>query len=254
MRRALVGTALTAIALFVIAEPAQAAPAAPADLGSPTIATDKSAGAFWETAPINTSTGFKVKTWSVDFDISSTDGRLLNVSSCVDFYDSNTNLQKETCTAGQTTSGFSYTLDATGLTHASVRKTGIPGQTCSTDANGQLIGQCKPAAISVKATWTGQGPITYSKYIEYVPNVYRIVSQGKSRNADASATFNGKAPAGQFADAFLSTRSPRRGETLAARQAGVPCPTGVDPPPHAPKCRSGADLVTSRSGHRKIKT
>ena len=200
MRRALVGSALTAIALFVIAEPANAAPAAPADLGSPTISTAKDADAIWVSDPIKTSSGFKQNIWEVRFDISSVpDGNALNVSSCVQYLDNNMMLKKQTCTDGFVASGFTYTLDAAGLTHASVRASGVPAQTCSSDANFQPIGQCKPAApMSVKATWTGQGLITYSKFITYVPGVYRLVQASKSRDADASATFNGKSPTGQL--------------------------------------------------------
>ena len=218
MRRVLVGTALTAIALLVIAEPANAAPA---DLGSPTITTDKSAEALWVSDPISTSTGFKVKSWQAQFDVQSVpDSNFVSVSSCVDYLDSNMALQKETCTSGQITSGFTYTLDTAGLTHASVRASGIPAQTCSTDANFQPIGQCKPAApINVKATWTGQGPITYSTNTVYTPGVYRLVNRVKSRNAYASATFNGKSPTGQLVFADFSTST--------TKEWGNPCGTAT---------------------------
>jgi hypothetical protein len=206
MRRALVGTALTVIAVLAVAQPASAAPAAPANLGSPTISTDSSAAASWVADPVSTSSGSIVKSWSVQFDASSVpDGSVLNLSSCVDFYDSSMNFRKETCTSGQITSGFTYTLDTVGLTHASVRASGIPAQTCSTDANFQPIGQCKPAApMSVNATWAGQGPRTYTTFTQYTPGVYRLVSRTTSRNAGASATFNHKSIAGQVEFAGFS--------------------------------------------------
>jgi hypothetical protein len=222
MRRALVGTAFTAIALLAIAQPANAAPRpAPAGLGSATTTTDKNASATWVSDPTSTAAGFTQRIWQVQFDVFSSlpDAIVLNVSSCVDYYDSNMTFKKETCTAGAIPSGFTSTVDAANLTHASVSASGIPAQTCSTDANFQPIGQCKPAApMSVKATWTGQGPITYSKYIEYVPGVYRLVIRSKSRGADASATFNRKSPTGQLAFADISYQ--------ITKEWGSPCGTG----------------------------
>lgn len=193
MKRVLIGAALTAIAVLVIAEPANAAPAAPADLGTPTITTDKLADAFWATDPISTSTGFKTKTWEISFDVSSIPGTSqLFASFCNDYFDNNMNFQKQTCTTGQIASGFTYTLDAANLTRASVKASGIPAETCSSDANGQPIGQCKSASpISVKATWTGQGPITHTSFTQYVPGVYRLVQRSKDRQALAWGTFNG---------------------------------------------------------------
>jgi hypothetical protein len=219
MRRALIGTALTAIAVLAIAGPANAASAAPADLGTPTITTDKFADAFWATDPVSTSTGFKQKTWDISFDATSTLGASqLFTSFCINYLDNNMNFQKQTCTVGEISSGFSYTLDAANLTHASVRASGIPAQTCSTDANGQQIGQCKPAAaISVRATWTGQGPITYSSNTVFTPGVYRLVQRSKFRNAVAWGTFSGKS-LGPSVDAFL-------GRTIT-KEWGNPCGTG----------------------------
>src|SRR5664279_204816 len=168
MRRALVGTALTGIAVLALAGPANAAPAG---LGSPTITTDKNADALWAADPVSTSTGFSQKTWEIEFDAPSVPGsHVLFASSCIDYYDSSMALQKQTCTTGQIASGFTYSLDSAGLTHASVRAANIPAQTCSYDANFQPIGKCKPAApMNVKATWTGQGPITYATFTQYTP-------------------------------------------------------------------------------------
>jgi hypothetical protein len=159
------------------------------------------------------------KSWSVQFIVSSIPGgTFLSAFACVDFLDTNMTLQKETCTSGQIESGFTYTLDAANLTHASVRASGIPAQTCSTDANFNPIGQCKPAApMSVKATWTGQGPITYSTYTQYTPGVYRLVIRNKDRSAAASGTFNGKSR-GQSAFADIGAS--------ITKEWGNPCGTG----------------------------
>lgn len=207
MRRALVGTTLTAIALLVIAEPANAAPragsAASAATSSVTTSTDKFVEADWSTDPISTAAGFQTTGSGVVLDISWATGSprvtRVFVGFCVDYYDASMNFTKETCTRGDISSGFAYTFDGAHLTHASVRASGIPAYTCSVDANFEPIGQCKPAApISVKATWTGRGPITYSTFTSYTPGVNRIVTRDRSREADVSATLNGKAPRGQI--------------------------------------------------------
>jgi hypothetical protein len=206
MRRALVGTALTAMAVLALAQPANAAQMAPTGLGSPTITTDRAGDAVWASDPVSTSAGFKQKTWEIQFDASSLpEANELFASACTYYYDSNMALQKQTCTTGQISSGFTSTMDTAGLTHASVSASGIPAETCSYDANFQPIGRCKPAAsMSVTATWTGQGPITYSTFTQFTPGVYRLISRTKSRNADASATFNGNSPAGQHEFAGFS--------------------------------------------------
>jgi hypothetical protein len=139
MRRALVGPTLTAIALLAMAQPASAA-SSPGTAGATThvvtTSTDRSGQAGWGTPLVSTSTGFKNYTWYVDFDVSSPpDTRVVNVQSCVNSYDADMNLTKQRCTNGQAQSGITYTLDAASLTRASVSASGIPTQTCTTDAN-----------------------------------------------------------------------------------------------------------------------
>lgn len=218
MRRVLIGTALTTLVVLVIAEPANAAPrassAALAASSSVTNSTDKSVEADWQTDPVSTAAGFKVTGWGVGLEISWMTGSpratRLGVGFCVDYFDGSMNFTKETCTRGEIFSGFAYTFDAADLTHASVRAFGIPASTCSVDANFEPIGQCKPAApISVKATWTGQGPITYSTFISYTPGVNRTVIHDRSRGADVSATFNGNAPKGQIAHNIFDASTTR---------------------------------------------
>jgi hypothetical protein len=202
MKRALLGTAVATIALLVMAEPANAATVAPASLGSATVSTDRGGFAQWISDVLKTPTGFKVVTRQVSFDVSSTAGAsTLFVSSCVDYYDSTNTFTKETCTSGQVTR-FAHAFAAADLSRASVSAPAIPVQTCSTDANFQPIGPCRPAGtVSVKASWTGLGPITYTSYTQYTPGVYRLVQRTRDRKAGASATINGKSPTGTlFAD------------------------------------------------------
>jgi hypothetical protein len=226
MRRALVGPTLTAIALLAMAQPASAA-SSPGTAGATThvvtTSTDRSGQAGWGTPLVSTSTGFKNYTWYVDFDVSSPpDTRVVNVQSCVNSYDADMNLTKQRCTNGQAQSGITYTLDAASLTRASVSASGIPTQTCTTDANGQPIGQCTTGTpISVKATWTGQGPISYETVTQYIPNKYWYKSRSKSRGADAAATFNGSPLGGQLGFAFV--------QASTTKEWGSPCSKAASP-------------------------
>ena len=184
-----------------------------------TTTTDRTGGATWSTGLIKTSTGFKAKSWNVDFDVSSAPGAsVLNASSCVDYFDSNQNFTKETCTGGGV-AHFTHTFDVADISFARVSASGIPAQTCTTDANFEPIGQCKPAApISVKATFTGQGPITYTKFSQYIPGVYSFVQRSRDRGAVASGTFNGTSR-GQSVDARLGT--------MTTTEKGNPCGTAT---------------------------
>lgn len=219
MRRALVGTALTAAALLTAIQPANAATrpasAPPASLGAPVTSTDINAFATWIGDPSSNGSGSKQKIWQVQFDVSSLpDANVLNVSSCIDYVNSNGQLTKETCTTGQATR-FTYTLNVSDLTRASVSASSIPAQTCSTDGNFQPIGPCKPAApMNVKASWTGQGPITYSTFTQYIPGIYRLVQRTKDRNAVVSGAVNGKSPTGQSFGSLQSSTT---------KQWGSPC-------------------------------
>jgi hypothetical protein len=219
MRRTLVGTALTAVAVLAMAGPANAAvrpaTAATAALTPVTITTDRTGGAFWQGDLIKTSTGSKMKVWHVDFDVSSAPGvTVLNASSCVDYFDGNGTFTKETCTSGQVGT-FTHTFDVSDLGSARVSASGIPAQTCSVDANFQPIGSCKAAApISVKVTWTGQGPITYTKFSQYIPGVYSFVQRSRDRGAVAAGTFNGMSR-GESTGAHLGTST--------TKEAGNPC-------------------------------
>jgi hypothetical protein len=66
-----------------------------------------------------------------------------------------------TDTSALVTSGFSFTIDSRTLDTASVTGTSIPAQTCTFDANFNLIG-CSDTAIDASANWTGQGPVNKS--------------------------------------------------------------------------------------------
>ena len=212
MRRALVGTALTAIATLAIAQPAQAAagptPATSASLHLVSSETDKTAFAHWETDPISTTTGYKQSVWDVQFvTLNPFDLQpLLSAQSCVNHYDVNGQLTRQICTQGQTTR-FAYTVDTANLSHASVRAWGIPAQRCAYDGAGIQL-WCEPVApLNVTATWTGQGPITYAKFVVFTPGVYRLVDRTKSREATASASFNRNSPPGKsvFAAFYVHT-------------------------------------------------
>ena len=188
--------------------------------------------------------GFKQKLWPVHFDASSIpDGSFLNVSTCVAFFDSNIKFRNETCTDGsdrqrlQLHAGHrrSHPCQRQGIRH--------PHRNVLVRCNANMFrsGSAEPAApISVKATWTGQGPITYSSNIGYIPGVYRMVQRSKFRNAVASGTSTAKRPQASLPTASSRLRSRRRGQSCGTASGGVRTERVLTIPPQAPKCRSGA--------------
>jgi hypothetical protein len=75
----------------------------------------------------------------------------------MDTLDSNGNFTGQVDTSVDVTSGFSFAIKHN-LSSASVTGSGIPAQTCSYDANFNLIG-CSNTTIDVSADWAGQGPL-----------------------------------------------------------------------------------------------
>ncbi len=91
------------------------------------------------------------------------------------------------------TSGFSFTIDQPKLASASTSGSGLPGETCTYDAEGNQIG-CSPTTMDVNASWTGQGPINRSVSNGHVTiGMVRITdhSTGTSRTAMATGTAGG---------------------------------------------------------------
>lgn len=89
-------------------------------------------------------------------------------------------------TTADVSSGFTFTIDATHLSGASVHGAGLPAQTCSLT--------CHATTINVSATWTGQGAVTRGavngKDIEPGNFLYIQIEHlaGASRNATATGT------------------------------------------------------------------
>jgi hypothetical protein len=89
-------------------------------------------------------------------------------------------------TSADVSSGFTFTIDATHLSGATVHGAGLPARTCSLT--------CHATTISVSATWTGQGTLTRgavnSKDIEPSNFLYIQIEHfaGASRNATATGT------------------------------------------------------------------
>ena len=199
LRRIVILGALSGLTLITLAPAANATGAAS---GTTTTFTQSTVSADWSTDLVSSGAGFTAKSWHVEVQVTSGTGSpramWLGVGFCVYHYNANQKFLHGRCTDAQATTGFTFSLDSTKVRHASLRAVDVPAQKCPYNEFGVPIGNCLPASIDVTAAWTGQGPITYRKYIEYVPGQYKIVDAFKLRGADVSATFNGTAPSGQL--------------------------------------------------------
>ena len=86
----------------------------------------------------------------------------------------------------------------------------LPGQTCTFDANFNLIG-CTATTIDVTVAWTGQGPISRNVFNDHFKSdgfSETVHFNGTDRNATATGTFNGSTlTAGNLLEADLTTDS-----------------------------------------------
>jgi hypothetical protein len=83
----------------------------------------------------------------------------LVVEQVIQTRDAQGNFTGATETVAEVTSGYSFSIDATKLTIASIAGSGLAATTCRYDENFALVG-CSPGVIDADATWTGQGLIT----------------------------------------------------------------------------------------------
>jgi hypothetical protein len=107
--------------------------------------------------------------------------------------DQNGAFEGATDTSALVTSGFSFTINSSTFDTASVSGTNIPAQTCTFDANFDLIG-CTDTTIDASAAWTGQGPVTQSVSGDHFHTFGFTETDhfsGKSREATASGTIGG---------------------------------------------------------------
>jgi len=107
--------------------------------------------------------------------------------------DQNGTFQGATDTFADVTSGFSFTIDSNKFNTASVSGTNIPAQTCTYDANFDLIG-CTDTTIDASADWTGQGPVTQSVSGDHFHTHGFSATDhfsGKSRDATATGSIGG---------------------------------------------------------------
>jgi hypothetical protein len=199
MRRALLGLAVTALAVLAFAGPAGATTGQVTHLR----VSGKFAAAIWFTSTATSSTDTSVNVSK------STQGSELFADQFTVTFDSSGNTTGSTETFADVGSGFSFTLQQS-LDSASVSGLGLPGQTCTFDANANLIG-CSAATIDVTAAWTGQGPISRSVENDHFKSdgfSETIHFSGTSRDATATGTFNGSTlTAGDLAFAELATQS-----------------------------------------------
>src|SRR5437870_2882828 len=110
-------------------------------------------------------------------------------------YDTNGNFTGATETSADVTSGFSFTIDNGRLSTASVSGTGLPAQTCTYDADFNLVG-CSDTTIDASANWTGEGNIFRGESNDHFHTFGFTLSEhfsGSSRSATATGTIGGLA-------------------------------------------------------------
>jgi len=199
MRRALLGLAVTALAVLAFAGPAGAATGQVTHFRF----SGTSADAFWFTSTATSRTDTSV------FVSKSKQGSELFADQFTATFDSSGNFTGATDTSAEVTSGFSFTL-LQPLDSASLSGLGVPGQTCTFDANFNLIG-CTATTIDVTVAWTGQGPISRSVFNDHFKSDGFSETDhfnGTFRIATATGTFNGSTlTAGDLQFAFLATDS-----------------------------------------------
>jgi hypothetical protein len=107
--------------------------------------------------------------------------------------DASGNVVGGTETIADVTNGFSFAIDQSQLTTASVSASSIPATTCVIEANFQQ-GPCSPTTLSVTVDWTGQGLITRqagSLHIKVAGFSETQHINGTDRLATATGTFSG---------------------------------------------------------------
>jgi hypothetical protein len=178
MRRALIGFAITALTVLSVAGPASAAPGQVTHFTTHGILAEadwftSSATSFTDTL-INASQSQQVS--------------LLFVDQFTGNRDANGNVTTYTQTSAEVTSGFSFAIDKTALTSASVSGPGLPATTCTFDADFNEIG-CNATTIDVNATWTGQGPLGRSVgNLHFKTDGFSVTSHSNGTSRDATAT------------------------------------------------------------------
>lgn len=85
-------------------------------------------------------------------------GQQLSVGQTTENFDSEGAFTGAVGTSTRVTTGFSYTIDVSRLSSASVTGSDLPATTCTFDTNFDLIG-CVDSTIDVNASWTGQGEL-----------------------------------------------------------------------------------------------
>jgi hypothetical protein len=147
MRRTLIGLAV-ALAVLAVAGPVSAAPGQ--------VTHFRFHGSFADAE------------WFMSTDTSFTDtfinvsksrtGSELFVDQFTANFDASGNFTGASDTFADVTSGFTFSIDSSKLSQASVSGSGLPATTCTYDADFNQIG-CTDTTIDVSATWAGQGPI-----------------------------------------------------------------------------------------------
>ncbi len=111
------------------------------------------------------------------------------------YFDPDGTFTGATMVSAEVNDGFTFSIDTVKLATASVSADGLPGQACTFDANGDLVG-CSDVSIGLSVTWTGRGLIgteTTNERFRSCQVSYGYHSHGKSRDAVAAGTVEGVA-------------------------------------------------------------
>lgn len=184
MRRVLTVIAVSLLGVLSLAGPASAAP------GQVTHFTDK--GTFAE-ADWQVTAGTTFTETYLNVSASST-GSQLFLQRFVGHKDAEGEVIGDTLTTVEVQDGFTFTINASKLSSASVRATDLPAQVCDIDANGELVEPCASTTVDLNVTWTGVGPISRSvSNSHYGTEGFRINEHfsGTSRQAVATGTVAG---------------------------------------------------------------
>src|SRR5215469_10997097 len=199
MRRLLLGLAVTALTVLAFAGPAGAA--------SGQVTHFKFSGAFAEAGLVTSFPGGSATTF---INVSqSNQASELDLAQFIFTQDANGNSTGQTIISTVAESGFSFTVDQGHLAGARLSASGLPVVTCTSDANGNVIG-CSDTTIDLNVSLAGQGPISRGVSNQHFKTAGLSVtshSNGTDRNAVAAGTIGGityTATDQQFADFGIS--------------------------------------------------
>jgi len=177
MRRALLGLVVAVLASLVVAAPANATVFREHFHG-----TIAEAGWFTSTSTSDTFTSVSASKSELFVDV------------FTETFDASGNFTGATDTFADVTGGFSFSINGK-LSSAHVSGSDLPAQTCTYDADFNLVG-CTDTTVSVDVSWTATGPLshgTFNDHFKVDGFSFNDHFSGASRDATASGSVAGQA-------------------------------------------------------------